>query len=92
MNDIEILKGLEKLLIVGKIQFKLYDGEVLNDEELKILASTPYDEILLGSQLVASNRLKNQNEENFNNLRANVMKLNFFRNTENKKLRKRKTK
>ena len=90
MQDIEFLKGLEKLLIVGKIQFKLYDGEVLNEEELKILASTPYDEILLGLQLVASNRLENQNEEKFNNLRKNVMRLNFFRNTKNKKLIKRK--
>ncbi|MBQ9072083.1 MAG: hypothetical protein IJY25_02890 [Bacilli bacterium] len=87
MKDIKIIKELEKLLIVGKIQFKLYDGELLTEDELKILASAPDDEILLGLQLVASDRLQLEKETKLNNLKCNVVRLNLLRNPKHKKSR-----
>ena len=79
---------LEEFLNIGRVQFKLYEGEVLTEEELKLLASTPFNEILYGLELAAAERLKLSKGNELNNLTSNIKMLNYYKNQEdNKKVR-----
>ena len=81
MKDTKFLTEIKKLLIVGQIQFKLYEGELLTEEELKILVSTPDDEILLGLQVVSSNRLEQEDISKTTNFMSNINRLKFLKKT-----------
>lgn len=53
-----------RLAYIGKAMFAYYDGEVLTENQIKLIAESSYKEKILGMNLVAGNRLINNKYQN----------------------------
>ena len=50
-----------RLSYIGKAMFAYYDGEILTENQIKLIAESSYKEKILGMNMVASRRLIDKN-------------------------------